>query len=446
MSLSNIPTLDTNFETKERFLDVYHDPIRSALALLPCVGERLADDVTNSLFLKIWEKDILSKKPDEKGRFRGWLYVVALHHAKDEAKKRWRRHDQSPLLEAEEPADRREADADDEPFDSDEYYALSVLHMTVARVRKRLIEDGMAEHWMIFEELHLAPIIPGRLAKTRDQLLAMFPAQTPGTLDNRATTVKRIFKSMLPALIPVDPTDSLSPGARFQEFQEILRASKNTRLWLAFLSDPVPDPSESLGSSLDLAAPLVHEKTSEPDESPEVISDELRILLGFWLEKPLQDYLDDVEGVGAAVAAAARAASHDRRRGPLPIGTPSLTLRTLIEDNSPLVSAIPPDELTELLKRLKSFVKRVHGTSQGHRAAGRLVPAYRWESSLPLEVAQVLYNLAGAIAFLRCRARIIGLDDNQYRKNITWVLSQPWLDARLRPLFFAVIMQLHENS
>jgi hypothetical protein len=67
--------------------------------------------------------------------------------------------------------------------------------MTVARVRKRLIEDGMAEHWMIFEELHLAPTIPGRLAKTREQLLAMFPPQKARALDNRAATVKRISRT-----------------------------------------------------------------------------------------------------------------------------------------------------------------------------------------------------------------------------------------------------------
>ena len=76
----------------------------------------------------------------------------------------------------------------------------------------------------------------------------------------------------------------------------------------------------------------------------------------------------------------------------------------------------------------------------------RLLPAYRWESSLPLKVAQVLYNLAGAVALLRCGTRIIGLDDQQYGKNLTWALSQPWLDARLRPLFFAVIIEFREKS
>ena len=55
---------------------------------------------------------------------------------------------------------------------------------------------------------------------------------------------------------------------------------------------------------------------------------------------------------------------------------------------------------------------------------------------MPVEVAQVLYDLAGALALCRCGARIIGLSDDRYRKNVAWVLNQSWLDTRLRPVFF----------
>ena len=107
---------------------------------------------------------------------------------------------------------------------------------------------------MIFEELVLAPLIPGRVPKTRDELLAMFPGQGHVVLDNRVTTVKRVFRRILPVLIPADPTESLGPEERFAELLEILRASKKNRLWLAFLTNPMPGPEESTGSSLDLAA------------------------------------------------------------------------------------------------------------------------------------------------------------------------------------------------
>ena len=85
--------------------------------------------------------------------------------------------------------------------------------MTVGRVRKHLLQEGKAEHWMIFEELALAPLIPGRAAKSREELLAMFPGEGPAFLDNRMTTVKRVFRRILPALIPVDPTESRTARA-----------------------------------------------------------------------------------------------------------------------------------------------------------------------------------------------------------------------------------------
>ena len=52
----------------------------------------------------------------------------------------------------------------------------------------------------------------------------------------------------------------------------------------------------------------------------------------------------------------------------------------------------------------------------------------RHETSMPVNVARVVYNLAGALALTRRGARIVGLGDDQYRKNLDWVLNQPWLD------------------
>ena len=65
---------------------------------------------------------------------------------------------------------------------------------------------------------------------------------------------------------------------------------------------------------------------------------------------------------------------------------------------------------------------------------------------MPFEIAQVLYNLAGALALTRCDARIIGLSDDQFRKNIAWALHQSWLDPRLRPVFFAALSRLPQGT
>ncbi|HZW34364.1 MAG TPA: sigma-70 family RNA polymerase sigma factor [Isosphaeraceae bacterium] len=440
-------TVAENFESWDRFLRAYYTPIRAALGLLPFVGEERADDVAQSFFLKMYERDFLANRPALEGRFRNWLYVAARHHALDEYRKIRRRPERADAFEVEEPADPHPNDPDDLPFDADEFYALSVLHLTVSRVRKHLLEEGKSEHWMIFEELVLAPLIPGRSPKTRDQLLAMFPGQGPVFLDNRMTTVKRVFRRILPALIPADPTENLTPEQRFQELLEILRDSKNNRLWLAFLLDPTPGVETSPGSSLDLAAGSTGSDRPEAPVTPEILQDELRILLGFWLEMPLAEYLEDLESVGPAVAAVIRGSwpSSSLTRKPRAAALP-LNLRGLVDGSRPPLSSLPPEELKLVFERLKTFAKRVHRAAKRAGAgAGAETDARggaRRENSLPFEIAQVLYNLAGALALTRCDSRIIGLGDGQFRKNLAWVLSQPWLDARLRPIFFAAFTQI----
>ena len=321
-------TTTENFQSWDKFLSAYYEPIKTAMALMPFVGADRADDVAHNFFLKLYERDLLANRPAITGRFRDWLYVAARHHAIDESRKVQRRRERADAFEGREPADPRPGGPEDGPFDADECYALSVLHMTVGRVRKHLLQEGKAEHWMIFEELAMAPMIPGRAAKLRDEILAMFPGQGPAFLDNRMTTVKRVFRRILPALIPVDPTESRTPEQRFQELLEILRASANSRLWLAFLLDPSPGPEISAGSSLDLAAWTIGGEELDAAVSADILQDELRILLGFWLEMPLQDFLDDPPKGGVAAARTIRRGRPEPRLA----AVPPINLRALVDD------------------------------------------------------------------------------------------------------------------
>ncbi len=435
-------TTAENFRSWDRFLDAYYGPIRTALSLIPFVGEGRADDLAQSFFLKMFEKDILKKRPSITGRFRNWLYIAARRHAVDEWRNIQRRPEHPDSFELREPVDLRFAGSEDTPFEADEFYALSILHMAVGRVRSHLIGEGKSDLWMIFEELVLAPLIPGRVPKTREEILAMFPGQGPAFLDNRLTTVKRVFRRIVPALIPADPTENLTAVERFEELLEILHASKKNRLWLAFLTNPIPGPEESAGSSLDLAARSSAEEMPREVVSQDSLDDELRVLLGFWLEMPVHEYLDDLEGVGPAVAAAIGdsrpCVSPGRRRD----AAAPLNLNRLIAGNEPVVPRIPPEELILLFQRLKLFVKQVHRALKREKTVDGSPAVTRRESSMPVEVAQVLYCLAGALALTRCGARIIGISDDRYRKNISWVLDQSWLDSRLRPVFLAALEQL----
>ena len=57
------------------------------------------------------------------------------------------------------------------------------------------------------------------------------------------------------------------------------------------------------------------------------------------------------------------------------------------------------------------------------------------ESSLPTEIATVIYFAAIVVALTRCGQRITGLDDDALGKGMEWVVAQPWVDESTRSLF-----------
>ena len=347
-------------------------------------------------------------------------------------------------FEAMEPVDPRPGGSEEAPFDADEFYALSVLHMTVGRVHKHLLEEGKSEHWMIFEELVLAPLIPGRVPKTREELLAMFPGQGPVFLDNRVTTVKRVFRRILPALIPADPTENLTSEERFQELLEILHASKNNRLWLAFLTNPMPGPEESPGSSLDLAAPPSAEEM--PGRGRLAGHSSRRAPRSYWgsgwkchctntlttskawarrwRQRSATRGPAGPLGRRARRRSAAQSERVDRRARSHGRRDPARGTDGIAGATQDICEARPP--LGEA---------RRQGRPRARRDTAREFDA-RSRSPRSSTISPERWHLT------RCNARIIGLGDDRYRKNVSWVLNQSWLETRLRPVFFAALQQL----
>jgi DNA-directed RNA polymerase specialized sigma24 family protein len=172
------PTSPDNLQSWDKFVAAYYEPIRAGLGLTPFVGEERADKLAQSFFVKMYERDVLRRRPEITGRFRNWLYVAARRHAIDEWRKNRRRLERPEALAALEPADPHLAGPEETRFDADESYALSVLHMTISRVRKHLLEAGKSEHWMIFEELVLALIIPAACRKPARSSWRCSPARS----------------------------------------------------------------------------------------------------------------------------------------------------------------------------------------------------------------------------------------------------------------------------
>jgi len=78
-----------------------------------------------------------------------------------------------------------------------------------------------------------------------------------------------------------------------------------------------------------------------------------------------------------------------------------------------------PDPPLDLLKRTKDFAK-------AHRDDPN--------SSLPDEIATVVYFAGIGAALARHGARISELDDGRLRRGLQWAIDQPWVDEQTRSL------------
>lgn len=90
-----------------------------------------------------------------------------------------------------------------------------------------------------------------------------------------------------------------------------------------------------------------------------------------------------------------------------------------------------PNPPVELLQVTKDFAK-----------ACRLSP----HSSLPQEIASVLYFASIAAALVRCRRRITGLSNDALAEGLNWVLARPWLDAPTRALIEESLQLLQTHA
>ena len=64
------------------------------------------------------------------------------------------------------------------------------------------------------------------------------------------------------------------------------------------------------------------------------------------------------------------------------------------------------------------------------------------DSSLPNEVAAVLYYLSIATAFLRLDRRISQLSDAELKRGLVWAKEQPWVETPIRQLFDEALQKL----
>lgn len=421
-------TISEDFRDWNRFCARYYETVRCALIGMSYVHSNAVDDLAQSFFTKLIQKDGLDRMPRERSRFRAWLFTSLRNHVIDEFRRSRRQADRAELETGLEPPDERPG-PEDHVVEADSLYALSILHLALQRLRYHCESTGRPEVWRIFEDLILVAKLEGREAEAREVLLQRFPGKDGQFLDNKLTTAKRILRRILPEVIPIDLTEHEDHQARFAEWREIITGARlgggDPPLRAALRVTPVPASELTEYSSIHVArqkqdfSDLVME-----DPTGSLSTDELRILLNFRLSMPFRDFLGKSDE-SAAWAADAKHASEPSKAAAGPLGCllDAIEPRTLGRE----LDAATRQRLLTIIVRLKKVAKWTH--AKPHHGQ-------------PVEISILLYNLANALAIVHCQTRIDTLSDAQLSENLRWSLERVWLDDRLRPLFRNALAQL----
>jgi DNA-directed RNA polymerase specialized sigma24 family protein len=422
-------TRDADLASWHAFSLAYYEAIRRVLRLLR-ISESEIDDLANAFVLKAAETHFLDKyrefqrREEQEGRrarFRTYLYRSLQHHVVDHHRRRTTRSRVRELTP--EAADQLVDSAAISALDPDTLYALDILHQALQALRRHCERTGKPHIWTIFEELLLADEFRGRRARTRQELLEMYPGEPPKFLDNSLTTAKRAFRRIIQEVVPRGLRDGMPAAERFDDWMAILSRSSASQFNLLHVAYQVaPHLDTELSQAESLAMRIVDHPGAARYEEPSLLpgDDELSLLLSFRLELPLVDWIES-DGLRHLIPPGSDLWPV-RRQGsrwiPGATGRP-LCLLTLIDPTPAEHAALNRVNLVGLLDRLKSAAKQL-----------RRHP----DHAMPEVFAHLLYTVVNLLAATRCQVQLHTIGDEALAGNARWFLDQPWMDVRVRPL------------
>jgi RNA polymerase sigma-70 factor (ECF subfamily) len=433
-------TIVENLRDFQSFYVAYHEPVRSVLRMTLGVRHDDLDDLSQSFFLKVLEKNLLASYEGERGMFRWWLFTALKHHLIDKLRENRRSVVKMGLGIAIDPVEVSESEPE-VADEADSLYALHVLNMALQKMRLHCEKSGKPEIWSIFEGWFLG-MSDGRPQKqVIDEIHARFPEHDRQYVLNRMVSGQRIFRHILPGVIPPSLSECDDPEERFEEWKWLYgrcRAGLRDRVRLAFCVNPAPASGDPKAPSMNLTghSDVLDDWTAAP-LARTLGDDELRILLSFRLAMPLDYYLGPLDNLPRRPKAGASGRLDGLSKPAAPLTLQSLltpgsepygllkpaaplTLQSLLTPGSEPLGGIEEAIRLDLFRRLKRFAK------WNHENGGKAIPR---------GISEVIYNLAIVLALLHCRTRISELGDAALVRNLRWTLARPWIDTPLRSVF-----------
>ena len=162
---------------------LYHKPI---LKFFRRLGFADPDDLTQDLFLRILEKNLIDYPDRERGRFRSWLKTVARNVARDV----WRAHaKQRPPPDPEQPPP---VDHDGPEAEFDRLWARETLDAALAAFQRECGEEGLA-HWVAIFQLRTLPL-PAEVRRPSTEEVAAQQGMTVKQVENVVARANARFR------------------------------------------------------------------------------------------------------------------------------------------------------------------------------------------------------------------------------------------------------------
>lgn len=394
----------------DELLRIYLPALRAHLVLTKRIDTDRANDLLQGFVTdKILERDLIAQADPAKGRFRSLLLRSLENYIVDQVRRqKAQKRSAGAVLSIDQEGVAQVAAADVEGAVYDVVWAKRTFLEVLSQMTRQCEARDTLHTWNVFECRIVEPLLRGTSPVSYDELVRRFGFDSPKQATNALATAKRQFDEALHAVVG----QYVANKEELEEEIAYLRAALLNAGPISMRAVAAEAPVESSACSSSPDA----DSSSIEDTSPRVMAEMLRLasspsvtwseedLTGIWRhqrQQPLDDLFSDREWNEAVESLAIRSGRIE----------PVETLADLIAEPQ------PPLEMLDALKRSA----KSHSRDQ--------------TSSLPPDVATVMYFTAIAAALVRLNQRITRSDDEVIRYGLQLILEREWLDEETAELF-----------
>lgn len=415
-----------------RLLETYRLPMYAHLRAKGISHEQ-AEDLIQDFTLEILNKNLLAIADPQRGKFRTLLltaldrFVIGRHRYDTAAKRA-----PEELLSLDTPDAATASTHDPSPaLVFERCWAIDVLAQTLAEMKKQCEASEDAARWSVFESRFAAPLLDDAPVPEYDDLALRFGLKDGKAAMNLLVTGKRQFARILREIVrdyvtrgadaekePLAEGVQNKPERNASRVANLLAESNISRA----VEEEIDQLQVVLAQSKALAESVPLEDNSDTDTA------ELRTR--FWRQVSQQDRESDLDRLFRCGAEPS-----DESDAPASVYFTAVLNSCLsefsglqVDQGGTLYNCLFVDDPSlDAFKAIKEWANQLRS---------------RNDKTLPADMANGVYYLVLAVAYVRCNEKITGMSRDSMRAGFVWLKEQPWLDERVLEIVDSAITTL----